>query len=199
MNISIRLAAIALALAAASPAAAQAQRRGYPSSAQSGYQPAQSGGGANGREAEVGIGAGLTTGDGLSTGGVAFVPINLGQFRVEPFAGWKRTSVNHTRSSDFLLGVGGFLVKPVAAQVQLYGGGRLGMEWHSSRDAAGNSDSRRDTALGAALGGEYLPVPRIALGAELQLALVSIGDGNNSDGGWSTSTQATFFVRMYLL
>jgi hypothetical protein len=190
----IRLAAVALAIAAASPAAAQAQRRAPPPGSQSGA-------GANDREAEVGIGAGITTanpGDGLSTGGVAFVPINLGQFRIEPFAGWTRASVNHTRSSDFLVGVGGFLVKPVAPQVQLYAGGRLGMEWHSTRDAAGNSDSRRDTLLAGALGGEYLPVQRVALGAELQLALVSIGDGNNSDGGWATATQATFFARFYL-
>lgn len=192
MKTFIRMAAVALAMAVAAPALAQQNTT-------------------TGDGAQIGIGAGISTassGDGLSTGGIAFVPINIKSFRIEPFTGWTRVSVDDGRSSDFLIGVGGFLVKPVATQVQLYAGGRLGLEWHSTKDGAGNKTERRDLILAGALGGEYMPVPRVALGAELQLALASIGDTDRTDGptgrtttadgGWGTATQATFFARFYL-
>jgi hypothetical protein len=66
---------------------------------------------------------------------------------------------------------------------------------------------RRDTILAVAAGGEYLPIPRVALGAEFQIGYVSVGDtkvtnaaGQTGEGGGGSgsATQATLFARIYL-
>jgi hypothetical protein len=96
----------------------------------------------------------------------------------------------------------------VAQQVQLYLGGRLSSQWQSVKDNAGNKAERRNTILAAALGGEYLPVPRVAFGGELQLGYISYGDTDftaangasvSGGGGSGSATQGTLFVRFYLL
>lgn len=174
---------------------------------------------------QIGLGAGLTVGaqtpgrqggvngEAASLGYLMFVPINFGQFRVEPFLGWSRLDTDATgKDSDVMLGVGGFFVKPVASQLQLYAGGRLGARWVSHQDPAyglpGTSkDERRDTLLAVAAGGEYLPIPRVAIGAELQLSYLWVGDTKVTNagapsveggGGSGSGTQAMVFVRVYL-
>jgi hypothetical protein len=170
---------------------------------------------------KFGLGVGLTrsASDGPDLGTLVFVPINVApNFRVEPFIGWARSDLDpgvgranlgspvSGKTSDFTLGIGAFLVQPIAAQVQLYAGGRLASQWQSFKDNAGDKDARRNTILAAAAGGEYLPVPRVALGGEVQLAYISFGDthfsgpgGSGTAGGGSGSaTQATLFARFYL-
>lgn len=163
---------------------------------------------------QIGLGVGLTSGaSDPNMGYLLFVPVQLGNFRIEPFLGWNRTDTDATgKDSDFTIGVGAFFVQPVAAQLQLYAGGRLGSRWNSHKDpgfgAAGTTkDERRDTLLALAAGGEYLPIPRVALGAEFQVGYLAVGDtkvtnaaGQSVEGGGGSgsATQATVFARIYL-
>jgi hypothetical protein len=209
MKTLLRAATAVAALALSTPAFAQ-------QAAQQHVQP------------QFGVGVGLTTGplSGAATaagtpgtasspdlGILLFVPVQFGQFRVEPFLGWARSDTDAAgQSSDFTIGVGGFFVQPLATQLQLYAGGRLGSRWVSDKQAgfgpAGTfKHERRDTLLALAAGGEYLPIPRVALGAEFQIGYVSVGDtkatnGNGTSteggGGSGSATQATLFARIYL-
>jgi hypothetical protein len=182
------------------------------------------------QEPRFGVGVGITgsgtTHDGSPDfGTLFFVPMNLTpSFRLEPFVGWARADLdnvpagvggnqafapflNGEKSSDITLGVGGFYVAPLAPQVQVYLGGRLASQWQSISNTAGGKASRRNTVLAGALGGEYLPVPRVAFGGEVQLGLIWYGDTDYTAPGFSTTggggsgsaTQATLFVRFYLL
>jgi hypothetical protein len=197
MKITMKIAALAAALASL-PALAQERT------------PATQGG-------KLGVGVGLTSSGSTSTGQALYLPINVGpKLRVEPFMGWDRSDIDAApagsggaffsasgKSSDFTLGVGGFAVLPVAPAVDLYAGGRLASEWQYFRDTNGNRWERRNTILAPALGGEYYPHPRIALGAELMIALVWFGDtdfpnGSNGAGGSGSFTQGTLFARVYL-
>lgn len=203
MKTLLRAAAAISALALSTPALAQqASAKGDP---------------------KVGIGVGLTSSLGVTgsttaapdTGYLFFVPINVApNFRIEPLIGWSRSDTDASgKDSDFTLGVGAFFVQPLAQQLQLYAGGRLASRWVSHQDAAYGApgtakDSRRDTLLALAAGGEYLPIPRVAIGAEFQLGWVSIGDTTvtsgptgaqvSGGGGSGSATQATLFARVYL-
>jgi hypothetical protein len=184
----VRLAALAAALAFAAPAAAQQ------------------------RDASVGIGIGLTDGP-FFTGTEIFVPINVSpNLRIEPVIGIDRIDLDAGggEASEFLIGAGVFWVNPIATQANIYVGGRLALNFASFTDAGVNPDEekRRDFFLGPALGGEWLPHPRIAIGAEAMLGLLNIGDTETTDGvtgvetetpgGSEIATQGTVFVRVYL-
>jgi hypothetical protein len=173
-------------------------------------------------DARFGLGVGLTaTSTSPDLGTLLFIPLNVApNIRIEPFIGWARSDMDPTpagggsfgsptpggKSSDFTLGVGAFLVQPVATQVQLYAGGRLGSQWQSFKTPAGKIE-RRNTLLAIAAGGEYMPVPRVAFGAELQIAYLAIGDTKSTataggsvegGGGSANGTQGTVFARFYL-
>lgn len=201
MKLASRLAALAFALAVASPAIAQDRPGG-----------------------KFGVGVGLSDGGVADT--LVFVPLNVSpKLRVEPFLGLDRSDIDAPpagaggstsifsgsgKESHVLLGVGAFFVQPIVSQIQLYAGGRLGLQWDSAEEAGPNADewSRRNTILAAALGGEYLPHPRIAIGGEVMLAYVSLGDTEftngvtgqkfEGNGGSATETQGTLFVRFYI-
>lgn len=163
---------------------------------------------------QFGLGVGITDAGTTMPGYLFFVPINvIPQLRVEPLIGWARRDTDADgKSSDFTMGVGVFWVHPLAAQLQLYAGGRLASQWASYEPANFGANgtskwSRRDTILALAAGGEYLPIPRVALGAEFQLGYVSVGDTKTTQwngitatggGGSGTATQATIFARIYL-
>jgi hypothetical protein len=192
MKTFVRLAALAAAFAVAAPAAAQ-QRTNPP---------------------RFGLGVGLSQADApLLSGTLLFVPLNVGpQFRIEPFIGFDRVNFDAPgpRASNFAIGAGAFLVNPVASQVQLYGGGRLALNFFSSRDPGANPDKseRTDFFIAGVLGGEYVPHPRIAVGAEAMVGYVAIGEEETTDGvsglvtespsGSEFATQGTLFVRVYL-
>ncbi len=216
MTTQLRAAAALAALALSTPALAQQHAQTT--------QAGQAG-------PKVGIGVGLTTSSVSASGARAgagtpdvgtlfFVPINATPvLRIEPFIGWARSDVDPLpagfgganqfapgvgTASEFTLGVGGFYVAPLAPQVQLYAGGRLASQWQSLT-IGGDKSSRRNTMLALAAGGEYLPVPRVAFGGELQLAYIWYGDydltlgGASASGGGGTgsATQATLFARFY--
>ncbi len=198
----IRVSAVAAALALAVPASAQQKTE---------------------RGNMVGVGVGIGNQGVLDT--LLFVPLNLTpNLRVEPFVGWTRSDIDvappgtggaffpppEGKSSDFTIGAGVFFVQPVATQLQMYGGGRLGLQWQSFKDAGAAPDKaeRRNTLLAAVGGAEYLPIPRVALGAELMIGYVSFGDTKFTDGATGASidgaggsgsfTQGTIFARIYL-
>jgi hypothetical protein len=186
MKLVSRLAAIALAVAVAFPAVAQERARA----------------------GRFGLGVGISDGDLFDT--LVFVPMNFNNLRIEPFIGVDRADTDiGGETSDFTLGVGAFFVQPIATPVQMYVGGRLGLNWESSKEAGPTPDKteRRDTILAAVLGGEYLVSPRFAVGAEAMLAYVAVGDTEftpfggptvEADGGSAVRTQGTIFARVYL-
>ena len=168
----------------------------------------------NANAPQIGLGVGLTAGPSTPDQGyLLYVPVQIGQLRVEPFLGWSRSDTDFTgKDSDVTIGVGAFFVQPVASQIQLYAGGRLGSQWVSHQPPnygvpGSVKTSSRNTLLAVAAGGEYLPIPRVAVGAELQMGYMSVGDtkavvsggGTTEAGGGSGSgTQATVFVRVFL-
>ncbi len=192
MKVVFRIATLAAVLSAAAPALAQDK---------------------GGR---FGIGVGLSDGN-LTPGTILFVPLNLApNLRIEPFLSIDRTDIDANavgiqagKSSDIAIGAGAFYLARVVPQVQMYVGGRLGFSFSSFKEANATPDefSRRDFIIAAALGGEYLPHPRIGLGAEAMLGYVAIGDTEvkpfggptvKGGGGSATQTQGTLFVRVYL-
>jgi hypothetical protein len=202
MNTLLRAAAAFAAIALATPAFAQQTARTDP---------------------KVGLGVGLTASTtSPDIGTLLFVPLNVApNIRIEPFIGWARSDLDPTppgggsfgsppegaKTSDFTLGIGAFLVQPIASQVQVYAGGRLGSQWQSFSVTGGGKIERRNTLLAVAAGGEYMPVPRVAFGAELQLSYLAIGDTKSTaangatvegGGGSANGTQATVFARFYL-
>lgn len=208
MKTTLRTISLAAALALAAPAVAQDR-----------------GGAAVPPGGRVGLGVGLSTAGSSSTSQLVAVPINVSpRLRLEPLLGWARYEIDvppptfggspfspsSGEGSDFTFGFGVFYVAPVASQVQLYAGGRLLSQWESARTAAAAPDrwERRNTILAPTLGAEFLPHPRIALGAEAMLGLVSYGDTKYTDGptgvtakgegGSGSFTQGTLFARFYL-
>ena len=212
-KISLRAAVALAALALTAPALAQQAAKQEP---RFGVGVGLTGSAVSGSAAMPGTGT-------PDFGTLFFVPLNLApSFRLEPFLGWARADLDTTppgtggqqfspflqgKSSDITLGIGGFYVAPLAPQVQMYLGGRLASQWQSVHSNAGFKAERRNTILAAALGGEYLPVPRVAFGGELQLGLIWYGDTDytapgasiSGGGGSGSATQGTLFVRFYLL
>jgi hypothetical protein len=126
-----------------------------------------------------------------------YLPIRIApQFRLEPslgiFSRDQAGTLPDTR--DVTLGIGGFWLAPVAAQVDLYAGGRLKLNFaHESTPAGSTSDT--DVSIAAALGGEYYLVPHFSLGLEGQLGYFSHGSVNGDDSGFFTTGVA--FLRLY--
>jgi hypothetical protein len=192
MKLVSRIATLAVALSAATPAFAQD------------------------KAPFLGLGVGFSTGN-LTPGTIVFVPLNIAPtLRIEPFLSIDRADIDANtigipsgKESDIAIGAGAFYLAKVVPQVQMYVGGRLGFNFHSfeQNDATPDEETRRDFILAAALGGEYLPHPRIAVGAEAMLGYVAIGDTEftpfgqptvKGGGGSSLSTQGTIFVRAFI-
>jgi hypothetical protein len=120
-----------------------------------------------------------------------YAPINIApQFRLEPSLGL-RTGDDR---SDITLGVGAFLVSPLAQQVDMYAGGRLKLNFADDETGA-RDESGTDVSIAAALGGEYYLVPRFSLGLEGQLGFYSTSEASGDDSGVFTTGLA--FLRLY--
>lgn len=201
MKNAFRVAALAAALALAGTASAQEASKGN----------------------RFGFGVGLPTSElaGLFAGGVSsglvpqiYLPINVTPaFRIEPQFGILTLSEDGDLGSDasyVTLGAGAFYVASLGQQADLYVGPRLLLAFFREENPTGvgtEKISRDDWFLAAALGGEYMPHPRVAVGAEVQLGRWSIGDEktefpgaptDEAPGGSSVTTQGVLFVRVYL-
>lgn len=134
--------------------------------------------------AKLGIGAAFGGGQ-----AVISVPYNLAaNLRLQPFVGFTRLKVTDstdpagdviTTDSTFTLGVGAYYVKAVGANVELYGGGRIGLDLAATKtkdEVAGtsSSDSFWGYGLAAVGGAEYYFSPRFALGVEAELAFHTV-------------------------
>ncbi|HEX9053103.1 MAG TPA: outer membrane beta-barrel protein [Anaeromyxobacter sp.] len=199
----VRLTLALCALALASPASAQQQ----------------------GNPVRVGLGVGLPTGGELTTlfaqtqagsnAGIIppqiYVPIDFTpSFRLEPEIGFVTSSQDGGDSAAYYtFGAGAFYMMQLAQQAHLYVGGRLlvGLERSTTNGGGGFQTKTKGTDLfvGAALGGEILPHPRIGVGAEAQLGRWGIGDRDETTAGVTTTTpggsawqtNGIIFVRLY--
>jgi hypothetical protein len=130
-----------------------------------------------------------------------YVPIQIApQFRLEPSLGiftQNRDGAGTTDTSDVTLGIGAFWVKPIAAPVDMYVGGRLKLDFAHS-DNGVTSDSDTNFSLAGAFGGEYYLVAKFSVGLEAQLGLYqrgTAGASGGNDSGWFTTGLA--FLRLY--
>lgn len=174
MKIKLQLAAALAALALAAPAAAQERPK-------------------------LGLGVSifpLTPGYGGTF--EVYAPFQVApDFRVEPSLGIYTdngpTGTLDTR--DVTLGVGAFLQRRVAPQVDMYVGGRLKLNF-AKISAPGASESGTDILLAGAVGGEYFLVPKFSLGLEAELGLYKNSDISGDNSGFFTTGLA--FLRVYL-
>ncbi len=101
-------------------------------------------------------------------------------------------------------------MRPVAPHVQGYFGGRLVVNRTSSEEYPGSAAAVKteatNLAVAATLGAEYLLAPSFAVGLEVQLQYLALGDTKTSagsfsqteDGGHAWTTDGFFFLRAYL-
>ncbi len=177
MKNAVRIALALSALALAVPASAQQQQR-----------------------PQLGIGVAIGGTNGFAP--EIYVPIRVApELRIEPSIGILTSDISGgTSRSDFVLGVGVFWVKPLAAAADMYLGGRLKLDF-AKTDNGVTSESDTNVTIAAALGGEYYLVPHFSLGVEGQLGHYDVGTtghyalANASTSGWFTD--ALLFGRVY--
>jgi hypothetical protein len=174
MKNAVRIALALSALALAVPASAQQQPRPQ-------------------------VGIGVAIGSNFEFAKEVYVPIRVApELKVEPSIGiLTRDRTNGTKTSDFVLGVGVFWVKPLAAAADMYLGGRLKLDFAKSDDGV-TSNSDTNVTIAAAIGGEYYLVPHFSFGVEGQLGHYDVGTAGFNAGdasGWFTD--ALLFGRIY--
>ncbi len=126
-----------------------------------------------------------------------YLPIRVApQLKIEPSLGiFTRDVSGGNKTRDVTLGVGVFYVKPLAAPVDMYVGGRLKLNFAHEENAAGVGTSDTDVFVAAALGGEYYVVPAFSVGFEGNLGLYQQGTVNGDASGFYTTGLA--FMRLY--
>jgi hypothetical protein len=156
----------------------------------------------------VGFGVSLSSGDFITSlmSGPSpvkvYLPIELGQFRVEPSLGFLTFSSSPDKTSVIDLGVGAFLVKRPAASFDYYFGGRLALGLVSEDQGGGVDGTGTDVRLAAALGAEWIAHPNLTIGAEVQAgylsaAKISSGATVLRDSFSTFSSQGLVFIRAY--
>lgn len=177
-------AVLAVAAEPATPAPARAQPADPPAQAQ---PPA--------RGPLIGLGVGLLAGGGSP---VFYLPVEVRPgLRVEPEFGLVAASSSNASASQTQVGLGVLGVRQLAPQVNAYGGGRFSILMSS----ATGTESRTGLRWAAVGGGEWLPVPRVALGVELQVAYArtsATAANTASSTVTSFSTASLALLRIYL-
>jgi len=126
-----------------------------------------------------------------------YLPIQVSAgFRVEPEIGVVRLDVGGESATALQLGLGLLGTRSVAPQVGAYGGVRLQLQ---RLDASG-TDGITNVRVAGVLGGEWQPVPQVALGVEAQLAYVSLDRAitSTSSSASGLTTAGLLFFRVFL-
>jgi len=129
-----------------------------------------------------------------------YLPIQVNQgFRVEPELGLVRFDVGSSSATALQLGLGLLGTSSVAPQVGTYGGLRLQLQ----RLDASQGGSATNIRVAGVLGGEWQPVPQVAIGVEAQLAYVSLDRSITSDASTASNasgltTAGLLFFRVFL-
>ncbi len=129
-----------------------------------------------------------------------YVPIMLApQFRLEPFVGFLTSSNDARDQSDLTIGAGFFFVQRIAQPADMYLGGRVMLNFASTKPNGGSSSSGTDFAIAAAAGAEYYLVPKFSIGLEAQLGFYSQSKESNAQGLGTTGffTNGVGFLRFY--
>lgn len=151
-----------------------------------------------------------------------YVPIDLGQLRIEPYLGFSTFSQNapyadftNDISSQYWweLGAGVMYFLAPPQPFGFYVGGRValqfsGFEYPLSNPGPGGlvKSSETDFYLAGVLGGEYFVTPRFSVGAEARLGVTFLGDPNDTfvaptvvpgRGATRWQTNGLLFVRYF--
>lgn len=131
---------------------------------------------------------------GVSLGGrgwdpTLYVPMDLGQLRLEFEAAYTNGSADDADASSGHLGLGVFGLVPTSPGMQAYVGGRL-----QYVHAAGTGATSNGVRAAFALGGEWAPAPSVALGVEWQVGYTAA-----SGAAKGVDTTALAFLRVFLV
>lgn len=125
-----------------------------------------------------------------------YVPIQVNpSLRIEPELGLVRASSGGDDATALQVGLGLLGTGAVAPQVGAYGGLRFQLQ----RVDGSGGGSLTNVRVAAVLGGEWQPVPQVALGVEAQAAYVSV-DGAFLEGQTASgfATAGLVFFRVFL-
>lgn len=140
-----------------------------------------------------GLGASIASSGEVPT---LYLPVDLEGSRLEPELAFAQATIGGARSTAAHLGFGLFRLVPTAPGVQAYWGGRLQYQW---ANLAGTTF--HGARIAAAVGGEWLPVPAVALGVEGQLGYsamsASLPAGSGGVAARGVATSALVFLRVF--
>jgi len=179
----------------AAPAAAPAAAAPLPIGARASQPPAQPA--AAGHPVRIGLGVALPAAGEFPS---FYLPIQVNQgLRVEPELGLVRFDVGSSSATALQIGLGLLGTSSVAPQVGAYGGLRLQIQRLDVSQGGGATNVR----VAGVLGGEWQPVPQVAIGVEAQVAYVSldrsITSGASAAGDANGLTTAgLLFFRVFL-
>jgi len=109
-------------------------------------------------------------------------------------------------STNLAAGIGGFWVRPVTENTQLYMGSRIEYLWSKRRvwlNASFGGDSQsRGYAISPALGFEYFPIKSLSLGGEVGVSysktrITDLGDSNYLDREEHEGSFSKLILRYY--
>lgn len=151
-----------------------------------------------------------------------YVPIAMGNLRLEPEFGFFRSSNSEkdefgkesSSTTAMRIGSGLFLVSPVSDKVAIYYGGRIGIVRYSENSeydpktgkTIESKGSSTNLFLGPCIGGEYFITERFSFGGEAQFFYTKLGefkmDGADNDDAPEVSssfmdTRYQFTCRWY--
>jgi len=118
-------------------------------------------------------------------------PLDFGALRVEPGLGYSR--VPGARDSVGHAGLGLLALRSALPGTRAYLGGRVEYEWLSSTQLSSHT-----WRLAGALGGEWIPLPAVALGVELQVGYSNGAAAQTSAKREAIDTSALLFLRVFL-
>ncbi|TNE72953.1 hypothetical protein EP331_05810 [bacterium] len=170
--------------------------------------------------AQFGIGVGVASSGSIITNSTtldsevnlapasAYFIYKLNQLRLEGEFGL--FSINSTDSEDdsyevtlagYTIGIGAFYTKK-NVNTDFYAGARLGKIFQSETykdDYYDDEDKRNDTFIAPTIGFEYIFDSNFAMGGEIQLNYLLIGNYNSEDTSENTitRTRSIFFIRYY--
>jgi hypothetical protein len=191
--IAARAALLAVSLVVAAPSAAQAPAPAAPPQPPAAPAPAQASlgvasppGAPEGSVTRFGIGAGIGT---RGTAPTVYLPLDAGPVRMELDGSYAKVGTKQVSSTTARVGLGLFALVPIDRAIRCPAGVRL--EYARDDVPGATAEAIR---FAAAIGGEWAPVPAVALGVETQVGY-SAGLGDRVSG---VDVSAQAILRVFL-
>jgi len=133
----------------------------------------------------IGVGVGLS-----NTSSTVRVPIDIAKdLRIEPELGIGYSKADKVDNTSLLIGTGLYVMQQPSSKINLYFGGKLGVDYKSTK-VQGKHESNTNFYLGGAFGFEYMFERHFSAGGE---AGVYLGFGDST----TFNTQGLALLRYY--